>query len=285
VTGLASANTGRPLSGDPTFDAAAEFVRRVEGQPGGWAQLGAVLGHPVQAGRVLAVIARLPRVRLRLSAGPAGQVLAAYYGTGWRRLPVRRIAQSVLPLPATMAEYLASGHRRTVRKKLARAARLGITVHEVAEPTEARRGPAEEVYRARGAGPAERAFDDARVSASDRWFVATYQGAAAAFVVATIDQRVVRLVTMLATPDPEVASPARFALHNEVVRVALEAGAEAVLTGSALRTWSGNRLFAHQLGYRPANLRVAVDAAGPAGRPSRPWGQPEAQAVPTSVRG
>jgi len=126
--------------GGPWFSAACALP--LQGGLGHPRQLARLLGsaviRPWRMAALLAVVLGAPRLRVRLSASPAGRLLGDYFGRMFIGVfPHNRLCRAVLVLPANGADYLRGSHRHAVRNNLNRAARAGIRCGELDGAAEA----------------------------------------------------------------------------------------------------------------------------------------------------
>jgi hypothetical protein len=183
---------------------------------------------------------RLPSIRVRPSATPAGRLisehLAIRHGRHWRF----RRAQAVLELPADFSDYMRGRHRQAVRTNVKRARQAGFTVGSfpIADWE-----PGSDDHRAvhLTPGPVE------------QWYVADADGAWVGQAVLSVDQEVALLHGMVSS-----VTDVRWLLHAALVeRLCGSCSVLLVNSDDAYFLSPGIQYFQRLLGYRVARLQVS----------------------------
>jgi hypothetical protein len=203
------------------------------------------------------LLARLPRVDVRLSDSSAGREIDAYLRARARGLYRNRIAQGVLYVPEQPADYLRGRSRQAVRTNLRRAEAAQLHCRAVLDIDE-RRDAAVEL-----------GMDEWTAKLADRprdpvWVARNGASENVGLLWATVDSEWAMLRLLVAT-----RSEARYALHTELVTHLCSRGVRYLMVRevSALLLTPGLQYFQQLLGYRVAHLRVRRKARRlPAGR-------------------
>ncbi|HWW68183.1 MAG TPA: hypothetical protein VNY83_09400 [Solirubrobacterales bacterium] len=186
---------------------------------------------------------RLPSIRVRLTASPAGRMIGEHFAIRERGRWRFRRAQGVLPLPAEFSQYLRGRHRQAVRTNVAHArnADLAITSSTIDNwapgPDDSRAGHI-------APGPIE------------RWMVLDPDGGVVADSILSVDENVALLHGLVSS-----VTYARWLLHTAIVE-RLCGCCSVLLTSSddAYLMSTGNQHFQRLLGYRIARLRLPRSA-------------------------
>jgi hypothetical protein len=192
------------------------------------------------------LLARLPRVDVRLSDSSAGREIDRYLRARARGLQHNRIAQGVLHLPERPADYLRGRSRQALRTNLHRAEAANLrcdAVLDLEERLDAVVQLGMEDWAAKLDGrpedPVWIARDGADTNVGLLW--------------ATVDSEWAMLRLLVAE-----FSEARYALHTALVTDLCSRGVRHVFArkGSALLLTPGLQYFQQRLGYQVAHLRL-----------------------------
>jgi hypothetical protein len=209
----------------------------------------------------------LPRVRVEVTATPAGREIAGRLGRRRFMVPTGCWAVATLVLPADPAAYFQGRHRQALRTNLRRADTEGLGVVELVGPDMLGAvGAVLDVRRQEGGswtdammGRVSRLIDDgaARVFAA-----CDDAGARLALAVVVVDRRSAHLVLAVTTQGRregtgvDRASAARWALHAGIVRRLCEASVRVYVVDTVFRHSAGSRYFQRLVGFEPCNLQV-----------------------------
>jgi hypothetical protein len=178
---------------------------------------------------LIAFLLMIPRTRVRLSGGPAGELIRAHLQLRRWGLPRYRLAQGVLHLPADFATYMRGRRRQALRTNVSRARSRGIRCTHT-------------LVRAGRFGPGERwqAWNRAGVLVGEAWV--------------TIDDECA-LLHSLVTSESDV----RWLLHTVVVERLCGGGCRQLLTDShdAFLMPAGQQHFQRLLGYSVERINPA----------------------------
>jgi hypothetical protein len=195
------------------------------------------------------LLALLPRLRVRLTADPAGERLHAHFSHRLWGIRHCRLAQGVLVLPDEQGRYARGRSRQAVRTNMRKAVAVGISCHPLGTARE--RSAA---WRSVGLGVSN-VEDDHFSLPGDRWWGAfASDGQPVAIARATVDREIALLQTFVSSH-----RPSRYLLHTELVedlvgievRYVVANAPMAPLLEPSLQYWQ--RL----LGYQVANLLVS----------------------------
>ncbi|MBV9357983.1 MAG: hypothetical protein JO023_20930 [Chloroflexi bacterium] len=245
--------------------------------------IGAIVRRPRRLTALLRLLAGVPSERVYLSDSPAGQILRGYFD---QRLlgvmPKNRLCRGVLVLPRQHADYLRGRRRQALRTNLRHAARAGIRC-ELCRARGRALEAARVVVRQRRAGVTE----EDRLNLTEAWPVLFQRpgttlmtacdpaGGPLAVMAAVIDDKVCLILVAVAS-----SHPARWALHDHLVRVLIARGVTYLLAEGdgpfgALGFEPGMRHYQRLLGYelrhlipnptaRSAHAGAAVQSLSPA---------------------
>jgi hypothetical protein len=235
--------------GGETFERACQFM--------GWFQRRRPLSPSKESeGRLegpLALVTTLnslPRLTVRISDTPSGQVIKDRLRSRRWGVPKNRLAQGVLSLPTSEEEYLRQ-RTRIVGRQVRAARSVEITCAELASSAER-----EELLRQitpRVVGMHEW-VDTLPDRDDDQWWAARDNvGDPVAFAIVVVDTDWAMLELLKATDHP-----ARYLLHTEIVTALARDGVRYLVTDSpmALRMDPNRRSFQRLLGYHVANLSL-----------------------------
>ena len=217
---------------------------------------------------MVALLWRLPSVRVSLTESPAGERIGEYLGfRKWGLIPDNRIAQGVLPVPATITEHLRGRQRQALRTNLNRArdARISVT----ALPAAADRRWALERWAKNCAtragddvGRLQRYLEERADEPGRRWLAALDgSGECVGVCLVTVDVECALLEHLVAP------SPARWALNAAVVDMLCEEGISFLFAESTngIRAEKNIQYLHHLLGYRVAHILVRHERRGARG--------------------
>lgn len=199
---------------------------------------------------------RLPLTDLRLTASPAGRMIAEHFAIREEGRFRYREAQGVLALPPAFAAYMRGRHRQAVRTNVGHARRARLTVLSCAIDNW-------------GPGADDSRFAAITPGPVERWMVLTQDGAFAADSILTVDGEVALLQGLVS-----FTSHARWLLHTAIVE-RLCGDCDYLVTNSdaAYRLAPGTQHFQRLLGYQVSRLRISRIAGSPASAPrSHPAG-------------
>ena len=207
------------------------------------------------------LLARLPRLRVTLTDGPAGRRIAEHLEHRVWGVPHSRLAQGVLALPADTTTYMRGRHRQAVRTNTRRAREAGVRCRELVD--EAQRRHVAHRLRSRMPAPPEDGYD----RPGDLWLAAfDPDGEPLAIAVATVD-REWALLQSLASTDRD----ARTLLHTDLVARLIAAGVGHLAVNGPTAPMLDPRIQYWQrlLGYRVCNLASPYRAQPVATAPLR----------------
>jgi hypothetical protein len=195
----------------------------------------------------LRLLARLPRVDIRLSDSSSGREIDSYLKARARGFFYHnRIAQGVLCVPERAEDYLRGKSRQAVRTNLSRAKDARLQCHPVYDIDD------------RSSLAAELGMDEWIPKLVDRphdpvWVVRDGTGENAGLLWATVDSDCAMLRLLVAT-----RSEARYVLHTALVKHLCAEGVSYLFARNrgALMLAPGLQYFQRLLGYQVAHLRV-----------------------------
>jgi hypothetical protein len=199
---------------------------------------------------LLVTLNALPRLTVRVSDTPSGQVIQDHLRSRRWGVPKNRLAQGVLSLPAGEQEYLRQ-RTRIVGRQVRAARSAEITCAKLTSCAER-----EELLRQitpRVVGMHEW-VETLPHRDDDQWWAARDKlGDPVAFAIVVVDTHWAML-ELLKT----VAHPPRYLLHTEIVTALARDGVRYLVTDSpmALRMDPNLRSFQRLLGYQVANLSL-----------------------------
>jgi hypothetical protein len=224
--------------------------------------LGSGVIRPWRLAALLAFVSGAPRLRIRLSASPAGRLLDDHFGHKFVGVfPHNRLCRAVLLLPADGAGYLRGRHRHAARNNLNRAAKAEISSRELTDAAEAL--TAMQSCMLNRKSPVSRS-DLAQISKGwsvilDRPEVTVLAagdpaGKPLAVAAAVIDDEVCLLRLALA-----VSHEARWALHQHLVEILIDRGVRYLVVHAdgpfgALGAPPHIQYYQHLLGYQVFNI-------------------------------
>jgi hypothetical protein len=227
-----------------------------------WGAAWVAARHPVLLGRAVRAIRQLPTVDVELSDSPLGRRLRRQLRGRIGVLSTARYARAVLPLPTDPAEYLRGRSRQALRTNLNAARdRYGISCGQIQDLDEQRARFIELLTERRwGSDPLRRLALEHGVEPG---LGCCYAAVGAdhrtkALVVTFEDEVCARLVWMMATPDQEQASAARYALSAHLAEALIDRGVRVLFVLEAPSSSAGVRYFQERLGYSWANLRLST---------------------------
>jgi hypothetical protein len=235
--------------GGETFERACRFVGRFQRRrPASSAtESDGRLEGPLA---LLITLKSLPRLTVRVSDTPSGQVIKDRLRSRRWGVPKNRLAQGVLSLPASEEEYLRQRTRIVGRQvRAARSAEIGC----VKLTSSAERGELLRQITPRVVGMHEW-VDTLPHRDDDQWWAARDNvGDPVAFAIVVVDTDWAML-QLLRT----AAHPPRYLLHTEIVTALACDGVRYLVTDSpmALRMDPNVRSFQRLLGYQVANLSL-----------------------------
>jgi hypothetical protein len=192
---------------------------------------------------------RLPSVRIRLTASPAGRMIGEHLAIRERGHWKYRRAQGVLELPAELSQYLRGRHRQAVRTNVAHARNAGLTVVSRAVDDWT---PGEGDFRAAHIAPGP----------VEKWMALSPDGAVVADSILSVDEEVALLHGLVSS-----SRFARWLLHTAIVeRLCGDCSVLLINSDDAYLMSAGNQYFQRLLGYRIARLRLSRPAVKPAKR-------------------
>jgi hypothetical protein len=246
---LTSRDTAQVQYGGETFERACRFVGRFQRRPpsssgpeaDGW------LEGPLA---LLTTLKSLPRLTVRVSETPSGQVIKDRLRSRRWGVPKNRLAQGVLSLPISEEDYLRQ-RTRIVGRQVRAARAAEITCAQL--PSSAERWELLRQITPRVAGMHEW-VDTLPHRDDDQWWAARDNlghPVAFAIVVADTDWAMLQLLRTN-------AHPPRYLLHTEIVTTLARDGVRYLVTDSpmALRMDPNLRSFQRLLGYQVANLSL-----------------------------
>jgi hypothetical protein len=181
---------------------------------------------------------RLPSIRIRLTASPAGRMIGEHFAIRERGHWKYRRAQGVLLLPAEFSQYLRGRHRQAVRTNVTHARSAGLTVKSC---TVDHWMPGRGDFRAAHIAPGP----------IEKWMVLGPNGGVVADSILSVDEDVA-LLHGLVSSSPN----ARWLLHTAIVeRLCGNCSVLLVNSEDAYLMGTGNQHFQRLLGYRIARLR------------------------------
>jgi hypothetical protein len=243
--------------GGETFAAASCFVRNhsrsidraqlTQDERSTDADAAAPLGGAIAFARVLA---RLPRVEVRLSDSSAGREIDRYLRARARGLRHNRIAQGVLHLPEQPADYLRGRSRQALRTNLHRADAANVRCDAVGDLDERLDAVVQLGMGDWTARLADRPHDPV-------WIARDGANKDVGLLWATVDTEWAMLRLLVAE-----FSEVRYALHTTLVRDLCSRGVRHLFArkGSALLLAPGLQYFQQRLGYQVVHLRVRRNA-------------------------
>jgi hypothetical protein len=241
----------------PAFEAASELALELLARRRRPLRLAVhVLAHAPQTLAAARTIRRLGRVELWVTADPPGRELERAVAQRWWGLPTGTWAWGVLALSENIDAYLAGRSRRRLRRGLDDARKLNISCGPVDDPS-TQRANLDAIFKQREwSDDALETFAlEGVMPGKDHHFAAREQsGRVLAVAVVTVDARVAWLRMMLAVPDRNLSSAARYALSAAVVEALLERGCEHLVVADALTMSPGLHYFQARLGFGPRNV-------------------------------
>jgi hypothetical protein len=204
---------------------------------------------------------RLPLTELRLTASPAGRMIAQHFAILDRGRPRFRTAQGVLALPDDFATYLRGRHRQALRTNIKHARRQGYTVHSYAVDNWVP-GVGDSRRAAIAPGPIE------------RWLLMGPDGNCAADSILSVDSEVALLHGLVS-----FGPYARWLLHAEIIeRLCGDCRLLVANTDDAYFLAPGTQHFQRLLGFQITRLRITGSTARPDSPRPQPsglcWGSP-----------
>jgi hypothetical protein len=187
---------------------------------------------------------RLPSIRIRLTASPAGRMIGEHLAIRERGHWKYRRAQGVLLVPADFSQYLRGRHRQAVRTNLTHARSAGLTIESCTVDNWA---PGQGDVRAAHIAPAP----------IEKWMVLDPNGEMVADSILSVDEDVALLHGLVSS-----SSDARWLLHTAIVeRLCGRCSVLLLNSDDAYLMSTGNQHFQRLLGYRIARLRLPRSAA------------------------
>ncbi len=187
---------------------------------------------------LIGLLCAIPRTRIRLSAGPAGERIRSHLELTRWGLPRFKLAQGVLHLPGDHRAYLRGRRRQAVRTNVARARGQGILCSRTVVSDWA-------------------PFDhqDAPAAPAELWQARNRRGVAVGEAWVTVDKHCA-LVHSLVTNESDV----RWLLHTAIVEDLCDRGCRQLLTNShdAFLMPAGQQYFQRLLGYSIGRVRPSV---------------------------
>jgi hypothetical protein len=198
------------------------------------------------------LLAELPKLRLTLTAGPAGRRLDAYFSHRMWGIRHSCLAQGVLVLPAEPGRYARGRSRQAVRTNMRKAQAAGV----VCRPLETA-GQRRLSWQLLGRCVSETSADEFALPGDMWWGAFAEDARPVAMAHATVDREVALLQSFFS-----LDRPSRYLLHTALVealvaadvRYVVASGPMAPLLEPSLQYWQ--RL----LGYQVANLAVRSEA-------------------------
>jgi hypothetical protein len=188
---------------------------------------------------------RLPSIRIRLTASPAGRMIGEHLAIRERGRWKYRRAQGVLPLPADFSQYLRGRHRQAVRTNATHARNAGLTIESC---TIDNWTPGRGDVRAAHISPGP----------IERWMVRDPNGGVVADSILSVDEDVALLHGLVSS-----SSNARWLLHTAIVeRLCGHCSILLLNSEDAYVMGTGTQHFQRLLGYRIARLRLPRSAGG-----------------------
>ncbi len=205
------------------------------------------------------LLARLPRVEVRLSDRSSGREIDSYLRARARGVYPNRIAQGVLHLPERPEDYLRGRSRQALRTNLHRAEAAGLRCRPLPDLDE-RLDTASELGMEEWTAKLEQRPGD------PVWVARNEAGENVGLLWATVDDEWAMLRLLVAR-----CSEARYALHTELVSHLCASGVRYLFVrkGCALLLPPGLQYLQQLLGYRVAHLRVRRKAVGTESAQSR----------------
>jgi hypothetical protein len=189
---------------------------------------------------------RLPSIRIRLTASPAGRMIGEHFAIREQGRWRYRRAQGTLRLPGEFSQYLGGRHRQAVRTNVAHARSAGLTIESV---TIDNWSPGPGDFRAAHIAPGP----------IERWMVLDPDGELVADSILSVDDDVALLHGLVSS-----VTYARWLLHTAIVE-RLCGRCSVLLTNSedAYLMGTGNQHFQRLLGYGIARLRLPRSVSPP----------------------
>lgn len=197
---------------------------------------------------------RLPPTDLRLTATPAGRMIAEHLSIRDEGRFRYRNAQAVLDLPTDFADYMRGRHRQAVRTNTGHARRAGQFVLSCAVD-----------------GWAPGLDDSRRIAITpgpvERWMVLAADGEVVADSIVSVDRETALLHGLVSSTEN-----ARWLLHTAIVeRLCGECSVLLTNSDDAYRLGGGTQHFQRLLGYRISRLCVSrVRGGDPADQAPQP---------------
>jgi hypothetical protein len=263
ATGQDQHTMGRQPWSDGDVAVLAEMLHEVSASHGRVRKGVSLARHPRTFARLVDYVLRLPTLDYPLPSTPAGEAIRRDLCARVLGFKVCILGVGVLDVPASVALYLAGQHRTTLRRKLAKASKLGLVPGTLPTDAPTLRRTFDEMERT---DYSPRIVDAVSLRDAHCLVVQRADGTPMALALVQVAGQVALIRHFVSRRGYDDSSASRYLLHRTMVECMIDLGvAKICMAKWLLQIPEGVRFFQHVLGFRAARLRL-VDAPNEAHR-------------------